>query len=374
MGSKRSMLLNGLGEIINSSAPKAAGFADLFTGSGTVARHVAERFHLPVFAGDLQHFAVALADSVIGRTAPAQSYDWLDTWFSDARAFAETSEIWPAAISLQANLDSDDIAVVAEKSRELCHGHSRPLCRAYGGWYYSPAQILVLDGLRATLPSEPSLSKVALGALISAASTCAAAPGHTAQPFKANSTAGPFLREAWRKAPIAATERNAREIGKRFALSLGESSVADAETQSKKLSEGWLAFLDPPYSSVHYSRFYHVLESLSRGTIGEVSGTGRYPAPIERPASDFSVPTKAANAFSRLLGELALVGADAIITFPADGASTGISGDQLRELSSTHYNIVEEKVSSRMSTLGGNRTHRAARQNTVELILKLSPR
>ncbi|MDO8799102.1 hypothetical protein [Phenylobacterium sp.] len=374
MGSKRSMLLNGLGEVIASSAPKAVGFADLFTGSGTVACHVAERFAVPVLAGDLQQFAVALADSVIGRVAAVESDSWIDEWFAASRAFAERSNSWKEAAAIQSRLGTGDIGELAAESRELCRTDGRPFCRAYGGWYFSPAQALILDGLRASLPSEADLLKVGLGALVSAASTCAAAPGHTAQPFKANETAGPFLREAWRKDPLTSVRRAASELGQRHALSLGESSIGPAAAHSGKLSEGWLAFLDPPYSSVHYSRFYHVLESLARGTLGEVSGSGRYPAPSERPASDFSIPTKAASAFSSLFAGLAAVGADAIVTFPASGASTGISGDDLRDLASVHYNIVAEKVSSRMSTLGGNRTNRAARQNTVELILRLSPR
>lgn len=368
------MLLNGLGEIIASSAPKAVGFADLFTGSGTVACHVAERFSVPVLAGDLQKFAVALADSVIGRVTPVESDDWINDWFSEGYALAKRSGSWKDAISIQSRLGTGDIGELAHESRELCRIHERPFCRAYGGWYFSPTQVLIIDSLRTTLPSQADLSKVGLGALISAASTCAAAPGHTAQPFKANETAGPFLREAWLKDPLTSVRRAASELGQRYALSLGESSVGPAAAHSSKLSEGWLAFLDPPYSSVHYSRFYHVLESLARGSLGDVSGSGRYPAPSERPASDFSIPTKAASAFSSLFASLAGVGADAIVTFPANGASTGISGDDLRDLASVHYSIVAEKVSSRMSTLGGNRTHRAARQNTVELIMRLSPR
>ena len=101
MGSKRSMLLNGLGEVIASSAPKAVGFADLFTGSGTVACHVAERFSVPVLAGDLQKFAVALADSVVGRVSAVDSDNWIDGWFSEARMFAERSSSWKEAIRIQ---------------------------------------------------------------------------------------------------------------------------------------------------------------------------------------------------------------------------------------------------------------------------------
>ena len=37
MGSKRSMLLNGLGDLLANNAPKTTRFVDLFAGSGAVA-------------------------------------------------------------------------------------------------------------------------------------------------------------------------------------------------------------------------------------------------------------------------------------------------------------------------------------------------
>ena len=53
--------------------------------------------------------------------------------------------------------------------------------------------------MRASLPEQEGLRNVALAALIQAASRCAASPGHTAQPFKPNETAGRFLIEAWQR-------------------------------------------------------------------------------------------------------------------------------------------------------------------------------
>jgi adenine-specific DNA-methyltransferase len=139
------------------------------------------------------------------------------------------------------------------------------------------------------------------------------------------------------------------------------------------VTEGDLVFLDPPYSGVHYSRFYHVLETIAVGKVGDVSGIGRYPPSSERPRSDYSLRTKSKSVFDSLLQNLSDRGASVIVTFPAGAASNGMSGEDVVGISERHFSIREKKVSSRFSTLGGNRTHREARQVAQELILILSP-
>jgi adenine-specific DNA methylase len=67
MGSKRSMLQNGLGELLKREINGAARFVDLFTGSASVAGHVAKNFDVPVLASDLQSYSVALANAIISR-------------------------------------------------------------------------------------------------------------------------------------------------------------------------------------------------------------------------------------------------------------------------------------------------------------------
>lgn len=124
---------------------------------------------------------------------------------------------------------------------------------------------------------------------------------------------------------------------------------------------------------MHYSRFYHVLESIARGDVGDVFGAGRYPEKSERPISDFSMLTTSRRAFDDLLAILARKNANVVITFPAGKASNGLSGDDVRALAAEHFRIEEAKVSSRFSTLGGDLKHRAARQEADELILTLSP-
>lgn len=372
MGSKRAMLGNGLGESIERSLADAKRVLDLFTGSAAVAWYVAERYRKEVLASDLQTYSKVLAASVIERTAPLTDLDWVDEWFVRARNFVSDHSHLKDINALQASLGKVSITDAAQVARSIHFSPTFPLSKAYGGYYFSPWQSLWIDALRATLPKLEGQRDVALASLIQAASRCAASPGHTAQPFKANETAGPFLIEAWQRDLLAIVRACVSDIAPRSAKKKGQAFCMNAIELAETARLGDLAFLDPPYSGVHYSRFYHVLESIARGDVGEVFGAGRYPEKAERPTSDFSMRSASKKAFDELLAVLAKRKATVIITFPSGKASNGLSGEDVKEIASKHFRIEEEKVTSRFSTMGGDLKHRAARQQTDELILTLS--
>ena len=374
MGSKRAMLGNGLGEALGRSISGAKRVLDLFTGSAAVAWHVAERYDMQVLACDLQMYSTVLAAAVIERTEPISDREWVERWMRSARARVAAHSAWSDIKALQAALGQVSPEQAALRARAISFAERYPISRAYSGYYFSPMQALWLDALRASLPEEHGLRSVALAALIQAASRCAASPGHTAQPFKPNETAGPFLIEAWERNLPAIVRARIEDIAPRKAAKKGAAYCMNARELAEDAREGDLVFLDPPYSGVHYSRFYHVLEGVARGEVGDVSGAGRYPERSERPTSDFSMLTTSRQAFDELLEILARKKAGVIITFPAAKASNGLSGDDVKSLAADHFRIAEAKVSSRFSTLGGDLKHRAARQQADELILTLSAR
>lgn len=164
------------------------------------------------------------------------------------------------------------------------------------------------------------------------------------------------------------------------AKKIGIARVMDANAAAKLVRKGDLVFLDPPYSGVHYSRFYHVLETLARGSCGTVSGTGRYPPQDERPRSKYSVSSEAKDALDKLLAQLARKKAKTILTFPQRKCSNGLSGKKVLEIASKYFEVESTFKRSRFSTLGGTIDAdgkgygRKARQKTHELILTLTPK
>jgi adenine-specific DNA methylase len=375
MGSKRVMLQNGLGEVIANEMPNVKRFVDLFTGSAAVAWYVATQWEKKVLACDLQRFAVAMAAAVICRCHTVSNPRILRDWSRRAGENVVQHATYVSASRLQKEIGGDKIEALVRSARNLCEEREAgPVQRAYGGYYFSPLQTLWIDELRSTLPRKPDARGVALAALLQASSRCAASPGHTAQPFQPNPTAGPFLATAWSKDVMDLVSTNFMAIAKKAAQLQGSAVLTDAGSFARQLQEGDLAFIDPPYSSVQYSRFYHVLETIAEGRPVEVAGAGRYPPPNDRPKSDFSLKSCSETAIRTLLESVRKAGARAIVTFPAEQASNGLSGRAVVEIATEFFRIEREEVTSRFSTLGGNSIIRDARKNSQELILTLSPK
>lgn len=367
MGSKLAMLQNGLGESISAQIAKHERFIDLFSGSAAVAAHVAQKFEIEVLAYDLQQYSVVLARSILDREAPLPCEDLWREWNLRATTRFSRVEV-PRPRKLT--------RAVVKQLRDWCSGQDGlPITVAYGGHYFSPEQSVWLDSLRQTLPRGEPNRTVALAALLQAASKCAAAPGHTAQPFQITRTAKPHLQEAWQKNVGLYVKKILSAISCKFALVRGRAEVMDANFAVEELRRSDLVFIDPPYSGVHYSRFYHVLETVAVGDCGEVSGVGRYPNSKYRPWSQYSVTSESALALDDLLESIAAAGATAIVTFPDHQCSNGLSGDLVRQISRRYFKVDELSVGSRFSTLGGrsDEAGRAARHNACELILCLTP-
>jgi adenine-specific DNA-methyltransferase len=127
MGSKRAMLRNGLGALLEQEVPTATRFVDLFTGSAAVASHVAQNFDVPVLAADLQTYSVALANAVIRRQRPI---DWWTTWEEwQQRGCAYLSQVGNVP-RVSKYFTKDTVS----KCRQWCSRQTDlPITSAYGG-------------------------------------------------------------------------------------------------------------------------------------------------------------------------------------------------------------------------------------------------
>lgn len=373
MGSKRMMLRNGLGEILATEARSATRLVDLFCGSAAVSWYSATELCKPVLACDLQSFATTLAGAVIKRTQPIQADVLESRWM--ARAVEQRTRLggWTEAKAL----DDSTIAteVLHRRAQKMCDSHlaseSTVIWDHYGGHYFSPTQALSFDAMLLTLPADRPIRELCLAATIMAASRCAAAPGHTAQPFKATKTAGKYLRHAWRRDPVQVARREVEKLRSLYAATAGRTDVVDANDVAATLCVEDLVFVDPPYSSVQYSRFYHVLETIARGRCGPVGGVGRYPPQSERPNSRYSKRQTSEKAIRELLSTLSERGCTVVLTFPAEECSNGLSGHGIERIASKFFCVSKKVIRSRFSTLGGNRVNRSARRVARELVFVL---
>lgn len=386
MGHKGKMLPV-LGQILLHYANSSERIADPFCGSAAVSWFLAENSDKEIVSGDIQSFAVARARAVIERTTAFDPTSMIRYWFAVARnTVASVASHFPNNLrSIEPNLtEPSKIKSVVSQSRKFCKDvlpvvfanmdGAWPISKAYGGYYYSPVQALVFDALRQSLPTDLAKRKVALAALVEAVSRAAAAPGHTAQPFQPTESSAKYIIEAWTRDPWKLVQNAVEEIAGRFAISTGKGVVGDFKKTISRLGDGDLVFADPPYSGVHYSRFYHALETVTRGAEFEPEGKGRYPSIEHRPSSTFSQKSNAKNAARELLTGCASKRATLVLTFPTTGASNGLDAADFMKLGKPLFSKIRvEEVQTDFSTLGGNKKHRAARQICGESIICFVP-
>jgi len=374
MGSKRWMLENGLGDLLRREAKNFTRVVDLFCGAGSVSWFAAQELGKPVLAIDLQTYAAVMARAVIERTNPIDPNKLWNDWKPRITEALQLQPGWRKALALDTR--RLNTATWSKRSRELCENSDAstgPVWKAYGGYYFSPTQALTLDAMLTSLSFDEPINSVCLATIICAASRCAASPGHTAQPFKSTRKAARYLREAWLRDPYNYARMALKSICKKYAKVKGEVKVDDAIDIAATLGPKDLVFVDPPYSGVHYSRFYHVLETVARGGCGQVEGAGRYPPANERPTSSFSRKTESKQALSALLERLASAKSTVIFTFPAGESSNGLSGSTVEKVASHGFRIEKKIIKSRFSTLGGNNLHRNAQKTSEEMILLMRP-
>lgn len=379
MGSKRYMLKNGLGMLIGEKVADYQRFVDLFCGAGYVSRFVAEEFNIPVLASDLQVYATTLTGTVVERTKTLNADQLNDEWILKAKRALKKSKLYQEAKTIEKQYTTRIIKLV-KKSRILCEikkSNIGPIWGAYGGHYFSPVQALSVDYLIKYIPQKPKPHKiVCLAALITAASKCVAAPGHTAQPFQPTCGSKKYLHQSWQLDLFQQTTNALEKLSQLKARKKGQVITCGAEKMITRLSSYDLVFIDPPYSDVQYSRFYHVLETIARGQCGPVEGKGRYPSLEERPQSAFSNRSESRNALENLINKVAERRATVILTFPNKECSNGLSGKTVKEIAEKWFEIKEELIHGKFSTLGGNnhKDNRPGRQKSEELLLFLQPK
>ena len=102
MGSKKSLLENGLGDIILRSCDRKSRFIDLFSGTGSVATYIAKNAEIEVIAVDLQAYSAIMSDAILSRTAKYKTKAILEVWLYNIIKKLQNSKLWQQIKELEA--------------------------------------------------------------------------------------------------------------------------------------------------------------------------------------------------------------------------------------------------------------------------------
>lgn len=341
--------------------PMGAGVCDLFAGSGCVARKLSRL--CPVVACDIQNYSRVIVNALIRKyDVSAEEIDAflvkVDTNSKLKTVFRPLIDFEKSAINnrnLEAltcilehgsveifNIEHDDSCLgellydVSNRLKEEHLDNVRSLIsRYYGGVYFSYGQSVDMDVILECIHQYvPECKKnLYLAALLSTASDVVDTVGkHFAQPIKARDSKGNIKKTVYSKAVKDKTIdviRLYREWLLRY-NSLPKTDFnhivmqCDFEQCLKSLSsEVKTVYADPPYTRDHYSRFYHVLETISLRDTPKIStvtihgvthaSNGIYRE--DRYQSPFCIKSKAPAAFRKLFEQTSVAGRNLLLSY-----------------------------------------------------------
>lgn len=122
-----------------------------------------------------------------------------------------------------------------------------------------------------------------------------------------------------------------------------------------EMDEHTLVYADPPYFKEHYSRYYHVLNTMCLYDYPELAinpqskkyAIGRYR--LDRNVSDFGKKAKALSAFQRLIDSCAEKKANLIISYSENSI---VKINELHQMAKSRYNVRVNKISLKHSSQG----------------------
>lgn len=393
LGSKLR-LLDFIEDKILDVTPLGAGICDLFAGSGCVSRKLSRQF--PVVACDIQGYSKVIGNALLKKFDVTDKT--IDDFFTSIytgsaiklkEAFAPLIEMEQLAIdnrnldvltcilehgslevfNIEHNLSclSDQLLIVGKRLEAAALNDVRSLIsRYYGGVYFSYKQAVdidvILEGIYSYVPEKSR--DLFLAALLSTASDVVDTVGkHFAQPIKARDSKGNIKVTVYNKAvkdktiDILTLYRDWLDRYKNLSKSDFQhlTMQSDYEECLKSLPENVkTVYADPPYTRDHYSRYYHVLETLALRDTPKIStvtihgsthvSNGIYRE--DRHQSPFCIKSKAPEAFRKMFELTASAGRNLLLSYsPYDETKKThprvVTMRQLITMAKEYFNNVE---------------------------------
>ncbi len=387
MGNKREMA-DDVAAVIDDLKPGRP-VLDLFCGMCSVAGALAPTGR-PVWVNDIQRYAALAAHCLVCADGPPPDAAAAVELLRDAAdrnrsrllaRFAEDVEIERLVLadpSVAAYADAYErfrhAAVDAEVAAEVAGLKASPRSVPYRlatltfAWgYLGLRQSVDLDSLRYAIVAHRRRGDLSTDqtrwlvlALVQVASRLATGSGHTAQYLHAENPSSLSRVVALRRRD--AVEQFRTELGLLGPYGNPHWRAGNRVMRSDALGvwpalrrrgfRNAVVYADPPYSKNQYSRFYHVLETLTRYDYPQAAGRGRYRP--DRFITPFSTRRGVADAFDRLARGVANTDSTLVLSYPSQGMLSQWAGTDPMAVLRRRFTSVDVAIRrpARHSTLG----------------------
>jgi len=363
MGSKRNILDFVVGTIQDLDPSSSKRLYDIFAGSSVVS--AAFRNIRPVTCNDIQKYS-----GVIGQIY-LQNYYWDQLAEDQISRFVEKAR----ELSDKIKEDLNEFRIDYNKSdlkellrKENLHrsflerdfeGFDHVFIQRFSGTYWSLDQCIEIDSI-ASLCRGPQFRNqffynLVHGALMFAMAYCSQSTGHYAQYRDLNVENVDDILLYRRKSILTLFEQKIQSLSSYYDGS--NNSEFDHRTTSQDFLDSILTsekesiiYADPPYQFVHYSRFYHALETLVRYDYPEVRYKGRYRT--DRHQSPFCIRTKVRDAFKSMFEAVIKKNSTLVISYSDNGMISLDALIKCAEEISKEYKVTIKEIDYLHSTMG----------------------
>ena len=374
---------------------------DLFSGSGTVSKYLLQ--FRKVIAVDIQEYSKVLceasmsyletdinSDDVVTRILDQTTTQHIVDSFNSLLLYEnscieeamngniqnlyeiiENGSLYIYQQKQSENLSSELNNALVEcfhnlEANRLTNSVDSMITRYYGGLYFSYKQAVMMDCIAHFAFEQDGLFKTKiLAALLSTASDVVNTVGKQfAQPLKVRDSHGGAKHSLLNKI-LSDRALDVVEVFRKwlsYYLHAGDvthnyvairSDYADA-LKSLKNSDVAVVYADPPYTRYHYSRYYHVLETMCLRDNPEISttfpngkgGISRAIYRTERHQSPFCIKSQAEHAFELLFQGVHELNVPLILSYSPFEPSKAVTPrlqtmDQLLDMAKKYYKNVE---------------------------------
>ena len=343
MGSKTKILpfvINGI-----QSVYKKGPICDLFAGSCSLSGALGNQ--VPIISNDIQVYSSVLAKSYLtdwnsGDITVAQISEEA-TQYHDANYHELIQQFrYPKEISLKKFNETE------EKSRAVIdqdfNNEWHLFTKFYSGTWWSVEQCTWLDSYRKVIEDhrDSPMYNTLLCCLMYAAAYNSQGTGHYAQYRDANTLSSlkdiMIYRSKEIKEYFERKLTDALKVARKRAANLNHVIESNDYLECLKDVKDCTVYADPPYCFVHYSRFYHALETMvlyDYPELQEKNGElvkGRYR--VDRHQSPFCIRTKVEDAFKDMFKIIKENNCSLVLSY-SDTAM--ISIDELKKLALLYF-------------------------------------
>lgn len=379
MGSKSKIipfLIEGIQEVYNGGV-----VCDLFSGSCTLSGAIGNQ--VPMISNDIQEYSSVLAKTYLT--------DWNNNSVSSFDVIANAQQFYKQHYEellteyvYPENCDLKTYNKIEKKNRSFIKksfsNDWHLFTKNYSGTWWSAEQCAWIDSLRKAIEdykTNPAYNTM-LSSLMFAMAYCSQGTGHYAQYRDAKTESSMKDIQIYRRKSIVAYFKKkmdaAIELLPKIPCALDHQILSGDYKDCLRKMNGGTVYADPPYCFVHYSRFYHAIETLVLYDYPEIQFKngemvkGRYRE--ERHQSPFSIRSQVSSAFKEMFEIIAENGSSLVLSYSDTGMITEIELLEIANKVFKNHIISIRNIDHQHMTMGRLNDRN---RNVKELLLIVKP-